>query len=163
MIEWDDMVDLVALAATFDQRKVSEIDVKAWQMVAQAERWDDGAAVTRVIVEHYSRDAARPRISPAAISDRLREIRRKAADSFEDPVIPGALPDGMTYPEWYREQMARHVAGVLHHWAETGAEPRPAGIEQGGPARLGEILAQAPEHVRPALEASMTRTMAKRA
>ncbi len=96
MIEWDDMVDLVAFAASFDQRKVSEIDVKAWLMVAQQQRWDVPAAVVRVIAEHYGSQADRPRINPAAITDRLREIRRKAADTFEAPVLPEALPTGMS-------------------------------------------------------------------
>lgn len=162
MIEWDDMVDLVALAATYDQRKVSEIDVKAWLMASQVERWDVPAAVTRVIVEHYSRGADRQRISPAAISDRLRELRRKAADTFEDPKLPESLPDGQTYPEWYRDRMAEHVAQALAGWAETGAEPRPAAIEPMG-NRLPEILAAAPDHLRPALEAAMTRQDRKHA
>lgn len=158
MIDWDDMVDLVALAGTYDQRKISELDVKAWFMSAQVEHWDGVPVVSRVIVEHYSRGADRPRISPAVISDRLRELRRKAADSFEDPKLPAELPDGQTYPQWYRDRMAEHVAQALAGWAATGQEPRPAAVEPMG-NRLPEILAAAPDHLRPALEQAMTKTV----
>ncbi len=155
VIDWDTMVDLVSLAATYDQRTIGELDVKAWSMAASVARWTDPAAVSRVIVEHYSAGADRPRITPAAITDRLRAIRSAAAESFEAPRIPDDLR-GVDYPEWYRQQQAAHIDAAVSRWATSGEMPRPAAIEPAG-NRLAEIVASAPEHVRPALEASMTR------
>jgi hypothetical protein len=154
-IEWDDMVELLALAATYDQRKIAELDVRAWVLAAGVAGWTDAAAVSRVIVEHYAAGADRPRITPAAITDRLRDIRRAAAESFVDPVIPDDLR-AVDYPAWYRRQRDEHIGRALRAWANTGEMPRPAAVEPAG-NRLAEIVAQAPEAVRPALEASMTK------
>lgn len=163
---WEDMAKLLAYMAVFDSREGGDLDIDAWFDVAQQQGWHDPSAVRRVIAEHYGRPLAdgeqRRRIDAAMISTRLREIRRKAMDSFVDPKLPDSLPPGMTYPEWLRSQQEAHKAEALRVWALTGAEPRPGAIEPMG-SRLPEILANAPEHVRPALEASMTQVERRRA
>lgn len=154
---WDPLVELVALAATYDQRKAGRLDVKAWFLVAQVERWHV-PAVQRVIVEHYARTTAR--LTPAGVSQRLRELRSAIAEQFEPPRIPEGLPDH-DYPAWYQAQMAAHRARGLDRWAATGEEPRPA-FEARGAATLGELIANAPDHVRPDLKAAAVAIEARR-
>lgn len=121
MITRNEVVDLLALAATFDRRKAGDLDVTAWHLVAQQHRWTAPAA-QRAIVEHYGAGADRQRIEPNAITDRIRSIRRQAANHYELPRIPNDVPDH-AYPDWYRAQLAAHVDRALHQWATTGDEP----------------------------------------
>jgi hypothetical protein len=114
----NNVVDLLSLAAAFDQRTAGEIDVTAWWQVAEAENWTPAAA-QRVIIKYYSRGADKPRITPAAITDGIRAARRKAAASFVAPDAPDHVT-GRQYPEWYREQLAAHIDRVLAEWAATG-------------------------------------------
>jgi hypothetical protein len=161
VITFDDVADLVAFAAVFDQRKAGEIDVKAWLAVAQAQRWTREAA-QRVILEHYSAGADRPRIDPARITDRLRTLRGRAAESFEALRIPDGLPNH-EYPQWLRAQLRRHVDALVERWATTGDEP-PRAIQQ-APAQvrsLPDLVARAPEHARPALERGARQIAARR-
>lgn len=144
---WDPLVDLVALAATYDQRKAGPLDVKAWFLVAEIERWDL-AAVQRIIVEHYARTA--DRLSPAAVSQRLRAIRRVAAETFEDPVLPDDF-GGLTYPQWYRARRAEHVERCLRSWTATGQEPRHGAIEANRIGSVAELIAAAPVAVHDAV------------
>lgn len=145
-LAWNDVVELVALAAVYDQRKADDLDVKAWAQVANRQRWT-AAAATAVIVEHYSRGADRPRITPAQISDRIREIRAAAAASFAAPRIPDDLPNA-TYPAWLRGQRDRHVDTIVTRWAVDGAEP-PRELAAGpapdpvGQARYAQLTAGA--------------------
>jgi hypothetical protein len=146
-ITWDDVAELLAFAAVFDQRKADKLDVKAWLGVAQAQRWTRPAA-QRVILEHYSAGADRPRIDPARITDRIRTLRSRAAETFEAPRIPDNLPN-RDYPTWYRTQLAAHVDALVDHWGHTGHEPP---IERAAAAAiirsLPELVAAAPEHAR---------------
>lgn len=118
----NDMIDFLSLMAAFDQRDNSADDVRAWLLVAELERWDRDA-VKRIVLDHYRVGAEKPRLTPALVSDRHRELRRAAASTFEDPVIPPDL-GGVTYPVWYRAQRDKHVAELLKRWAATGEEPR---------------------------------------
>lgn len=160
-ITWDDVVELLGFAAVFDQRKADDLDVKAWLAVAQAQRWTPAAA-QRVIAEHYSAGADRPRITPAAITDRLRQLRNRAAETFEAPRIPDGLAN-RDYPEWLRAQRDQHIDALIERWAATGEEP-PRAI-QAVPERirsLPELVAAAPEHVRPELAAGVQRMFARK-
>jgi hypothetical protein len=165
VITWDDMSTLLGLMAVYDQRKGGDLDVDAWFAASEAQGWDDAEAVRRIIVEHYSRPIAegerRQRLDPAAVSTRLREIHRKIMSSFVDPKIPAALPAGMTYPQWLRSQQQAHKREGVRVWAVTGEEPRPAATIEPMGNRLPEILAAAPEHVRPEIEAGL-RSMVRR-
>ena len=149
----NDVVRLLALAAGGDQRTVSAEDVTLWHQIARDQRWTFRAA-QRVIVEHYSTGADKPRISPAAISDRLRVLRGRAAESFDAPAIPDQLPR-QDYPRWLRRQLAGHVDEVLERWAETGG-PIPEAKPIEAPARYGglaELVAAAPAEHRAELTA----------
>lgn len=123
MITYDDIVDLLSLAAVYDQRNAGEVDIRGWHAVAQLERWTASAA-QRVVIEHYSRGAEKPRITPAAISDGIRAARRKAAATFVEPDVPDGIA-GRDYPAWYRAQMAAHVDRVLADWAAGEEIPEP--------------------------------------
>lgn len=111
----NEVVDLLTLAAVYDQRTGGEADVRGWHAVAQIENWTAPAA-QRVLIEHYSRGAERPRITPAAISDGIRAVRHKAAASFIVPDVPENVT-GRDYPLWYRTQLAAHTDKVLDAWA----------------------------------------------
>lgn len=151
----NDVIKLLALAAGADQRTVADEDILMWHAIAQQQNWIPAAA-QRVIIDHYSRGADRPRITPAAITDRLRALRNQAAESFEAPVIPADLPDSI-YPAWYRGLLADHIDEQLERWATTGQEP-----DRGLPLTpanqtLAELIDHAPEHLQLELRAGLRR------
>jgi hypothetical protein len=159
VIKKSEVTKLLGLAAAYDQRTVGEADVEAWSAAGEVGRWSFAAA-RRAIVEHYARDADRPRITPAAVSDRIRTLRGQAAESFEAPVIPPEL-NGADYPRWYRAQLAEHIDGQLDRWASTGQEPDRA-LPAAGNQSLADLIAAAPEHVRGELAASAERIRNRR-
>lgn len=146
-ISHNDVVRLLALAANGDQRTVGDEDIALWLGVARMHRWT-AAAAAAAIVEHYGAGADRPRITPAAITDRIREIRRAAAQTFELPRMPDDLPNA-DYPRWLRAQRDHHVAALVGRWATTGDAPpveqRVAALVVRGPDQLAD---QAPHGVR---------------
>lgn len=118
MITKSEIAKLLARCAVYDQRTVGEADVEGWYEIAVDENWTSAAA-HRVVREHYSRGADRRRITPAAITDRLREVHRKAADSFVEPdVVEGE--SGREYVDRRRGLMREHVTRVLDAWVEKG-------------------------------------------
>ncbi len=158
---WDEVVEALALAAVYDQRKADALDAKAWLLVATDHRWT-APAVERVIREHYGSGAARSRIDPATITDRLRAVRRAAAASFEAPRIPADLPT-VDYPPWLRGQLAAHVDAEVEQWAATGAEP--VGALPVAPARVRtprQLEAIAPARLRSAVAAGVRRLTGRR-
>ncbi|MGL5912089.1 MAG: hypothetical protein ACRCZP_18945 [Phycicoccus sp.] len=161
MINADQIVDLLTLSAVFDQRTAGPEDVAGWLAVAQTNRWDAPAA-RRVILEHYGSAAARPRITPAAITDRIRAVRSQAAASFDAPRIPDDLLD-RDYPDWYRAKLADHVDRVLDRWAADGTEP-PLGLPAIPPAvsHARELPAAAPPPVRGVVRRGVQRMLARR-
>lgn len=146
-ISRNDVVRLLALAAGADQRTVGDEDIALWLGAARMQRWTATAAAA-AIVEHYSAGADRPRITPAAITDRIRAIRRVAAQTFELPVMPDDLPT-RDYPRWFRAQRDHHVDTLVERWATTGelppAETRAAALVVRGPDQLA---GRAPRGVR---------------
>ncbi len=146
MITRNDAVRLLALCAADDQRTVGDEDIKLWHGVGRVEDWTV-PAVQRVIVEHASRGADRPRLNPAAITDRIRAVRKRAAETFELPRLPEGLSN-VEYPAWLRAQRDAHTAGLLHQWAESGQEP-PVQLPSGpkpnplGQRRIAELTAGA--------------------
>lgn len=156
-----DIAKLLALTAAYDQRTVGHADVEAWFEVADISRWNF-AATRRVIIEHYARGADRPRIDAATISDRIRAIRGAAAESFEAPQIPAGLANA-DYPAWLRRQLGDHVDRQIDTWATTGAEPsRAQPVEPALIGSLNELIAAAPAHTRPELEAGVRRVQARK-
>lgn len=152
---YDQVAELLAFCAVFDQRKGDDLDVKAWQLIANDHRWTPAAAM-RIAREHYGSGSDRPRIDPAMITDRIRKLRNQAAESFEAPVIPESL-SGRDYPAWLRTQLGEHVDTQLERWATTGQEPDRAQPAITGHRSLAEVIATAPPHVRAELEASNAR------
>jgi hypothetical protein len=152
MMTYDEVVNLLAFCAVFDQRKADDTDVQAWLMIATDHRWVASAAL-RVARDHYGSGPDRPRLTPAMISERIRGLRNQAVESFELPKIP----DGMLavdYLAWEREQRAGHVTAQLDRWAATGVEPDRAQPVELGARSLPELIAKAPDHVRAELEAA---------
>lgn len=140
MITWNEVADLLKLCAVYDQRTVGSEDIQGWLLVGQHAGWTKRTA-QRVIVEHYAIGASKPRITPAQVSDSLRVLRRKAADSFEDPVIPEGFSGGAQYVRWYRQQMRAHVDALLDRWADGEQLPTgPPSVEQGTPRRVLEAV-----------------------
>lgn len=146
MINRNDVVRLLALCAAHDQRTVGAEDVDLWHGVATLEGWSLQAA-QRVIVERAARGADQARITPAAITDRIREVRRRAAETFELPRLPDDLADA-DYPAWLRTRRDAHVDALVTAWAATGAEP-PGQLPPGprpneiGRRRIAELTAGA--------------------
>lgn len=146
MITHNQAVRLLAFAAAYDQRTVGEYDIQAWEMASGPGRWSYETA-QRVIVEHYAAGADGPRITPAMVTDRLRTLRRRAAESFEMPRIPPGLLDS-DYPEWLRRQLGVHIRAQIDHWAASGEEPTAAlpsspTSNQLGQRRVAELTAGA--------------------
>jgi hypothetical protein len=156
------MIELLAIVEVCDNRfrKPGGEDVKAWVGFAEDGGWSV-AAVGRIIRNHYRTPGAES-IRPGDVEAAYREVRRKAMTSFEDPALPpGGLPAGVSYPEWLRAQQDAHKARVIARWAETGEDPRPLPPAPMG-NRLPEILAAAPDEVRPALREAMTKTIRRK-
>lgn len=154
-ISRNDVVRLLALAAGGDQRTVAPEDIVLWHGIAVSQRWTFNAA-QRAVFEHYASGASKPRLTPAEVTDRIRSIRSRAAESFEAPRIPDELADG-DYPAWYRSQLRAHIDHELGEWAITGQEPS-RNLPIADRARsLPELIAGAPEHVR----AQLTRDVRK--
>lgn len=157
----NDVVRLLALAAAADQRTVGDEDITLWHGIARRERWT-AATASAAIVEHYSARADRRRVDPATVTDRIRVIRGKAAESFELPRIPDGLPN-RDYPAWLRRQLDAHVDAHLEQWATTGVEPVPAIAPPPAKFRsVAELAAAAPQHARLELERGSRRTEQRR-
>lgn len=133
MITRDDAVDLLKLAAAYDQRTVGDEDITAWMLAGRIGRWTKPLGV-RVIAEHYATDSERPRIDPRRITDAIKAVRRRAAESFDAPRIPEGL-GGLAYVRWYRGELDAHVAILLGRWAD--GEDIPAGIPAAQREQLG--------------------------
>lgn len=141
-----EMKRILAFCATHDKRQGDELDVRAWLMVAEDHGWTFETAF-RVAREHYGQGENRPRLEAPAITDRIRAIRRQAADTFELPVIPADLADA-DYPAWLRARRDAHCAALVQQWGVGGQEPpvqlppepRP---DQVGQRRVAELTAGA--------------------
>lgn len=164
MMTKSEVARLLARCAVYDQRTVGQADVEGWHEIAVDENWTPAAA-HRVVREHYSRGADRRRITPAAITDRLREAQRKAADSFVDPdAIEGE--SGREYVERKRTLMREHIARVMDAWVTKG-EPIPeaatvAELRSGGSGPLalpaGIEASTCPPELRERIERDLART-----
>lgn len=143
---FDQMADLLGFCAFHDKRKGDANDVNAWLVVANDFGWTYDVAF-RVAREHYGSGADRPRLEAPAITDRIRAVRKRAAETFEYPRIPDDLPDA-EYPAWLRAQLDAHVDALVHRWAATGEAP-PVQLPPGprpneiGQRRIAELTAGA--------------------
>lgn len=161
MIQRNEIVDLLALCAVFDQRTAGPEDVSGWGAVAIAHGWD-AAAARRVVIDYYGSGGDKPRLNPAKITDRLAEIRKAAAETFELPDVPPELPIGQTWPEYLRARRDEHVAGLLARWADSGEEPRALPTGPTVVSTIGQLVRSAPEHVRGDLDEAARRIAGRR-
>jgi hypothetical protein len=139
----DQIIDLLTLAAAFDQRTVGDADTEAWLAVADVEHWTRELA-HRALIEHYRANAARGRVTPAHISDRIREARDRVrlAAVHRDLTPPRQLADNpRAEAAWRVAEAARLVAAGMARWAATGELPA---IDQPDAAPVRAI----PEQVR---------------
>jgi hypothetical protein len=146
MITRGQVIDLLKLSAVYDQRTVADVDVQGWLLVGQRSRWTSETA-RRAIVDYYSAGAEQSRITPARISDDIRAARRRAAATFQGPVMPGEMT-GAHYVRWYRAQLDGHVDALMARWADGHEIPAAPPVEAlGGGTGVRAIREQFPEFV----------------
>lgn len=101
----EDVIDVLAKAAAFDQRTVGQADILAWHEILQKLDRDDAlAAVTR----HYAE--SRERIMPADVIRHARSFREDRRGR-EKATEPRALPSRFESDE---ERNLRIKEGVAH-------------------------------------------------
>lgn len=99
----DETVDLLTLAAAFDQRTVGEGDAFAWQAVVGDLRFIDAR---QAVIAYYTEN--RERIMPSDVRQRVREMRNERIRVAGGvPAPPAELID---YPRAY--SAALHAAAV---------------------------------------------------
>lgn len=121
----DQIIDLLTLIVGFDQRTVGEGDVAAWQAICEAEKWTWPLA-RRAAIEYHRRGADKPRITPAAISDKLAELRTTIRQRVvrTDITPPRELADDPAAEiAWKRAYVATATTAALEQWAATGCLP----------------------------------------
>jgi hypothetical protein len=84
----DETVDLLTVAAAFDQRTVGEGDAMAWHAVLGDLTFADAK---QAVLGHYAN--TRERIMPADVRERVKEIRRNRFQDAEKPAPPPELLD----------------------------------------------------------------------
>jgi hypothetical protein len=156
-----DMINLLQIAARYTPLTFGDDDVEAWMVVAALDAWPLAAARAAVIQHCQRIPSDAPWIKPGDVSKRIREIERLAMVSFEDPVMPKELPDGMTWPEYLRAKQREHKRRHLDEWARTGIEPKPVPPPPLGSGD-GPALAGVPDEIRPAIEAGLRRMGGRR-
>lgn len=123
----EETLDLLALAACFDQRTVGQADARAWHAVAQMQGWTFSLA-KQAVIEHYSRH--RERLMPADVTNRITEVRARLHETFEIPHHPPELADdGRAFVAWARRVKAEHMRAGLIEWASSGRLPAPRELE----------------------------------
>jgi hypothetical protein len=101
----EDVIDVLAKAAAFDQRTVGQADILAWHEILQKlDRADALAAVTR----HYAE--SRERLMPADVLRHARSLREDRRGR-EKAAEPRALPSRYESDE---ERNLRIKEGVAH-------------------------------------------------
>jgi len=114
---------VLAIAAVYDSREISDVDIEVWADHADSDGWSV-TAVERVIREHYATGADRPRITPAHVNDRLRRVRQRALEIFDAdrPVIADGETPGQHLARYRaeRQTFANELVGL---WASVGTDP----------------------------------------
>lgn len=98
----DEIVDLLTVAAAFDQRTVGEGDAMAWHSVLGDLAFADAQ---QAVLGHYA--DSRERVMPADIRNRVLAIRNRRLQDTEIPPPPVELLDD---PDAY--SAALHAAAV---------------------------------------------------
>lgn len=125
-----EIADLLTMVASLDQypRAVDEVEVTAWLAIAEIEGWQFSHA-KRAVVEFHRAEAGRGRITPAHVTDVIRETRRKISRMVADkmmPAPPRALADDPAAEiAWRRHEIHQRVRAVMDSWATGQPLPPP--------------------------------------
>lgn len=122
----DEIIDLLTLIASCDQRTVGETDVEVWHTIATECGWTWPLA-KRAVIEHHSRGGEKKRITPAHITDAIEaaraQIRRQVFQ--RDLMPPKELADSpLAELEWRRQHIAAVTERALNAWAEGQPLPQ---------------------------------------
>ncbi|MDI3315861.1 MAG: hypothetical protein QJR12_16775 [Mycobacterium sp.] len=122
----DEIIDLLTLIASFDQRTIGETDIVAWHQIATECGWTWPLA-RRAVLEHHKRGGDRPRIKPGHITDAIEaaraQIRRQVFQ--RDLVPPKELADNPRAElEWRRRHIAEVTERALNAWANGQPLPQ---------------------------------------
>ena len=98
----DETIDLLTVAAAFDQRTVGEGDAMAWHAVVGDLNFADAK---QAVLGYYA--DTRERVMPADVRRRVREIRDRR---LQDTEIPPPPPELLDDPDAY--SAALHAAAV---------------------------------------------------
>lgn len=101
-----EVVELLSVAAAFDQRTVGEFDAGAWHAAIGDL---DLADARTALIDHY-RDR-RDRVMPADIRERVVDLRRSRLAAVPDPV-PDVDPDD---PAYFTQLRANRLAVASGH------------------------------------------------
>lgn len=142
----DDFQAIIDLVVAYTGREPDKTLVETWAAQAAIGKWTYPEASTAI---HLWMSERTPRdfLEPSDITRKLRDVRRKAAATFEPPRIPDGLANA-DYPAWHRQQLASHCDRLVQRWAVTGEEP-PVQLPPGPPAnqigqrRVAELTAGA--------------------
>lgn len=118
----DQVIDLLTLAARFDQRTVGDEDVRAWGLIANEQDWHPMAAA-RALVDHATVDPTPVR--PAHITAILAAVRREIRSRFTEDVCPPRelADDPRAEIAWRRRRVAEFVDRAFAAWSRR--EPIP--------------------------------------
>jgi hypothetical protein len=100
----DETVDLLTVAAAFDQRTVGEGDVMAWYAVVFDLSYDDAKLA---VMGHYTDTA--DRIMPAHVRQRVKAMRR---DRLSREIVPAPDPEIADEPGRYRETLGAEIRRI---------------------------------------------------
>jgi hypothetical protein len=123
------MIDVLSLAASFDQRTVGETDVVAWMAVATECGWTFSLAC-RAVLEHYKHQ--RTRVMPADVNAILTEARRQAVAAIDTSDLrpPVELRDDpRAEVAWIQATHRQLVGQRLNTWAGDCSEFASTAIE----------------------------------
>lgn len=101
----EQVIDLLSVAASYDQRTVGTGDVTAWTWAANHGRWDPTLALTAV-VDHYTNIGGR--IEPSDITKWIRKYRQDQALRYQapQPTIPSGRRTSAELEEVHAEANA---------------------------------------------------------
>lgn len=109
----EETVDLLTVAAAFDQRTVGEGDAMAWHAVLGDLAFADAK---QAVLAHYA--GTRERVMPADIRQCVTEARKQR---IQDAGIPAPPPELLDDPPAYRAALRAAATAIA-----DGRDPEPA-------------------------------------
>lgn len=121
---------MLAMIAAFDQRTTGEVDIAAWQAVADVEHWA-WPQVRRAVI-NFHRTKHSYRMQPADVVEELNTVRKAAARKLlkTDLTPPRHMADDVRAEITWRRNIARQVVDeAMEFWAVTGELPDSTSVE----------------------------------